>query len=511
MLDSYQSANFKSDNITIDNILPKLLVSPPQSPSNSITDQHYDNTIRKQLEYVRSIPLPVFLQKTSSEKTALDVINPTLNTVPYTFVILANITYFSKRIEETELMYFWNKISSYLDLFDARQIRYLGEEFSSIIDAFINLSRQNDQSEHAIISIREALLRIDPSGAVLTPNHVKLTKLALESRKYHAIGQFLERVILYVPNSDNLPKPKYICSLSLSAVAYISADASLAMKLKYIDVLEYFLNCGIACLGCRKWESALKHFECAITFPTKDVVSKPMVEAYKKWILTGLISMGKRPNLPRSTSTTVSRIYHVLAKPYESLALIFENGTASRLKSEAEFGQRIWARDCNKGLVAQVLASYQKLQIRNLANIYSKISVSEVQNQTISAETGSKLSTVAEVESLVLNMIERGDLSATISSSPDGSSILSFSPTGPILSEAQMQQEIASTISRVQDISREISLTDRNLTYNPSFVRYLQRNKLGYKQRIGDTEGHVADYTMSWDVDVEDEDIMGVY
>lgn len=235
-----------------------------------------------------------------------------------------------------------------------------------------------------------------------------------------------------------------------------------------------------------------------------------MVEAYKKWVLTGLILMGKRPNIPRSTNTTVSRIYHVLAKPYESLALIFENGTASRLKSEAEFGRRLWARDCNQGLIAQVLASYQKLQIRNLGKIYSKISILDVQNQTTSAETGCKLSTVAEVESLVLNMISEGDLFATTSSS-GGSSILTFSPSGPILSESQIQQELVSTISRVQDISREISLTDRNLTYNPSFVRYLQRNKLGYKQRIGDMEGHGADYGMNWDVDVDDEDIMGGY
>lgn len=34
----------------------------------------------------------------------------------------------------------WEKISGFLETFDARQIRYLGQEFMTIVDAAANLS-----------------------------------------------------------------------------------------------------------------------------------------------------------------------------------------------------------------------------------------------------------------------------------------------------------------------------------------------------------------------------------
>ena len=73
----------------------------------------------------------------------------------------------------------------------------------------------------------------------------------------------------------------------------------------------------------------------------------------------GVLLEGKALPLPKTTSNAAAKSFHVIAKPYESLAQIFETATASRLKSEFEVGTQLWLNDCNKGLVQQVIAAFK--------------------------------------------------------------------------------------------------------------------------------------------------------
>ncbi|KAI1003777.1 hypothetical protein K3495_g4428 [Podosphaera aphanis] len=494
----------------MDGVLNKLLSFPPHPPPpSSLTDQNYDEGIKEQINAVQKIPNLVLLQEKFGGEHALDVINPGVNTVPYTYILLANLTAVSNRTKGADINKILEKMTNYLQHFDPRQIRYLGNEFRSIVESYLNYAASFNYSAMAVDIVSKALLRLDPAGTVLTSSHLKVIKLVLENRCYDAFSPFRDNIILYIPDSNDLPNPKYPCSLNLNPASYISTSSGLTTKLTHVSILEYFLYSGMACLGARKWENALKFFECAITYPAKDAVSKLMVEAYKKWVLTSLLHRGKVPELPKTIAASTTRVFHVLAKPYECLAFTFENDTASELKSEAEAALDIWLKDCNKGLVLQVLASYQKFQIRNLAAIYSKISIPEVHEKTYSAETGEKLSSVSEVERLVLEMINQGELDATLSSSTQGPSILTFSLTGPIMTEAQIQKELATSLSRIRYITQGIKFTDRHLTHDDEYIKYLQRQKKKAKQ--GQTDGSQSESAMNWNDVVEDEDIMGVY
>jgi COP9 signalosome complex subunit 3 len=208
--------------------------------------------------------------------------------------------------------------------------------------------------------------------------------------------------------------------------------------------------------------------------------------------------------LPKSTSAGPSKNYHTLAKPYETLAQIFESGTASRLKSEADAGASLWRNDSNTGLVLQVLAAYQRFQIRDLANVYSKISIPELVGLTTSAETGYKLPTPQAGESLVQTMIQRGDLNATLSRPPTGPSILTFSPSGTALTEPEMQRELAASTSRIQALTKEIKQTDRMLTHDKDYIKFVQKLK---KNKAAAEEGPASE----WNEIGEDEDIMAMY
>lgn len=256
--------------------------------------------------------------------------------------------------------------------------------------------------------------------------------------------------------------------------------------------------------------------ESAVTYPAKEgSVSKVMLEAYKKWVLVGLLLEGKLLPLPKTTSSTAAKCYHVMAKPYETLAQIFENGTASRLKVEADAATAIWRDDYNAGLVLHVLAAYQKFQIRGLANVYSKISIPEVVSHTTSAETGNKLPSSQAGETLVRdNMIANHELHATIS--PPGSNplILTFSPKGQVLTEREMQTELATSADRIKVLTKEVKETDRMLTHDKEYIRHVQKQKKNIK--VGTSHDvELGDNPMQWvdpDVDgLDDEDIMGPY
>jgi COP9 signalosome complex subunit 3 len=349
---------------------------------------------------------------------------------------------------------------------------------------------------------------------MLTTHHLRLAKLALDSRNYADATQVLEKFILYVPGASTVTKPKHPCEMTLSPVSYITHAAKLTGKIKYIEILEYFLYSGMVFIGLRNWETALQCLESAVTYPAKEgSVSKVMLDAYKKWILVGLLLEGKLLPLPKTTSNSAARCYHVMAKPYETFAQIFENGSASRLKAEAEAASAIWRDDHNEGLVVHVLAAYQKFQIRALANVYSKISIPEIVSQTTSAETGIKLPSAQAGEALIRSMIQLGELHARLSPpTTSGPSILTFSPTGQVLTEHEMQRELTTSAERIKSLTKEVKQTDRMLTHDKEYIKHVQKQKKNTKGGAQSSSHEYADTGMEWDDGadaLEDEDIMG--
>ncbi|CZT06595.1 hypothetical protein WAI453_005979 [Rhynchosporium graminicola] len=493
----------------MEDLLSKLHSFPPlPAPRIPLSDQQYDEGIKSQIEAVKKISDAKMMQPTAGGENMLQVIDPAFNTVPYAFCLVANVQATSKNTAKSVNMdILWSKMVQFLQVFDARQIRYLGDELNYIIKSVADFARSSRQPHLAVAPIRNAILRLDPSGSMLTANHLTLVKLAMESRRYVDAAPALKKFILYVPGYSALPKPKYLCDMSLSPAAYITPATKLNTKLKYQDILEYFLYSGMVHIGLVDWENAFHCLESAVTYPSKDSSpSKIMVEAYKKWILVGLLKEGQYLPLPKSTSPGPGKSYHTLAKPYEALAQIFESGTASRVKSEIEAGTTWWRNDGNTGLILQVQSAFQRFAIRDLGDVYSKISIPEVFSQTTSAETGYKLQNLQAGEALVQQMIQRGDLHATLSHPPTGPAILTFSPSGAALSERQMQSELAAATARIQDLTKEIKQTDRMVTYDKEYVKFMQKIKKSKEQHPEqDAPG------AGWNESLDDEDIMSMY
>ena len=351
---------------------------------------------------------------------------------------------------------------------------------------------------------------MNPSGSVLTGIHLSLVRLAIDTKLYSAVAAIVEKPILYYPNTKDQPKPKYICDLSLSHAAYITVSSGLAVKLKSFDVAEYFWMSAIIMIGLSRWEDALDCLESAMTYPAKDgAVSKVMVESYKKWVLVSVLSEGQALPLPKTITSTASKSFRAIGKPYEAVAQIFETGTASRLKAECDHARGVWESDCNVGLILNILNAYQRFQIRNLGKVYSKISIPELLNLTMSAETGAKLPGPVEMERLVRDMIQDGSLKATLSNGPGQSAVLTFDNKGPVLSEAKMQAEFAAASRRISAVTQDIKRTDHMLTHEKEYIAHVKKQKASQSKFSTTDQGIGSD--MDWNAMDEEELMTGVF
>ncbi|EDN92309.1 hypothetical protein SS1G_08172 [Sclerotinia sclerotiorum 1980 UF-70] len=416
----------------MDNFLSRMLLFPPHpAPLVPLSDSQYDAGITSQIETLKKTSEKTLLQSTAGGESPLDVINPSLNTVPYIYILNAHIAAAYKNEKGINIDNLWDKATSFLHSFDPRQIRYLGEELQDIMSFVAEVASQQHQS-------------------------------------------------------------------------YVTIKSSLTTKLKPLDVLEYFYYSGSIYIGLHKWDAALEMLENAITYPVNEGgVSLVMVEAYKKWLLVGILQYGRVLQLPKTTSAPAAKAYHIIAKPYEAVASIFETGSAARLKSEAEFGRQLWTDDGNFGLMYCVLCAYQKFQIRNLTNVYSKIGAADIMSLTTSAETGVKLTSIKQIEDLIQSMIADGTLPATMIRDQSGHAVLAFSPTGPVLSETQVQIDLVASTRRIQSLAKQIKVTDRVLTHDKRYLDSAQRAKSKAKK-----VGGVTMDPMDWNTVIEDEDIM---
>src|SRR5690606_32985735 len=83
----------------------------------------------------------------------------------------------------------------------------------------------------------------------------------------------------------------------------------------------------------------------------------------------------------------------------------FAEEDATGLREHRKRDKAKFSTDGNLRLVDEVIASFQKWQIVRLGDLYSRISVREIRLLTQSAVTGASLTTDAEVEALISDMI----------------------------------------------------------------------------------------------------------
>ncbi|KAH8670991.1 COP9 signalosome complex subunit 3 [Xylariales sp. PMI_506] len=466
-------------------------------PSTSLNDDDYDRAAQTHLVKLSKLLKEPTQPLRSFGVDLLQALDPEVHSLSYLAIL--HTLCIPGLAGPRELLL--EKLVVFLLSFDARQLRYAGTHLLELLN--LVGGGQLLPPSVAVEAIATAILRLDPTGSVLTSTHINLAKLAYNSGKIKPALEVIDKNIVFYPGMSNHKVPELYCDMSLSPSVYISRDSGLTTNLKTSAILEYDLLCGMMHCTERDWAKASAAFERVVTYPSRDQgASKIMSEAFKKWALVNLLEKGKYTAPPSYTGAGALKVYNILGKLYKDLAALFETENAAELKEMVDKHTKEWLDDGNIGLVQEVLAAYQEWQIINLQHIYSKISIHEIRLQTRSAQTGQILPKDEDVETLIQNMIISGALKGVIEKNDNGATFLTFLPSFADLSEAEFAKEISGTAERLKNLQAIFQATNERLGTSKEYIKHLVR-----EQRRGDKDA--ANSALGFESQVDDEDLMG--
>jgi COP9 signalosome complex subunit 3 len=139
------------------------------------------------------------------------------------------------------------------------------------------------------------MLRLDPATETLTSAHRMFTHLCLLSKSYREALPILDNDIYHFPTYVTpalVSKLPYPCANHEFSSAYITSSSGHSRKLNHRKTLEYYLYAAMIYMCLKNWERALFFLEACITFPTQNIASMIQVEAYRKYLLVGILHDG---------------------------------------------------------------------------------------------------------------------------------------------------------------------------------------------------------------------------
>ena len=149
----------------------------------------------------------------------------------------------------------------------------------------------------AIVPVRTAILRLDPTASCFTSTHLLFARLCLQAKAFREALPVLDCDIYHFPSALEKSSLVHLCPLPSSdhdsSAGYITTSSGLSDRLYYQDHLTYFLYGAMLYLAMKEWNRALLFLEIVIMSPSNSTASMIQVEAYKKWVLVGLLLKGR--------------------------------------------------------------------------------------------------------------------------------------------------------------------------------------------------------------------------
>ncbi|KAK9859984.1 hypothetical protein MYU51_010141 [Penicillium brevicompactum] len=437
------------------------LLSASAHLHNPMASEEYDRRIRELVDYLKKLLSTKTLDSSANDESSLDHLDPSADSIAYLYVLGAQIQRAQERsgnpypADIRPAGKLWTRAAQFLTKFDRVQ-PLLGAKL-----------------------VRDAMIRLDPSATVFTSNHVLLVKLCLQAKAYSYALPILNKHICHFPT---LPEPSTseqskICADNASSVSFITSASGFSSKLSYQDYLRYFLYGGMIYMALKEWRSALHFLGAAVSMPVTSSVSLIMVEAYKKWILVGLLEKGKLCSPPSITTPHVVKLYQSLARPYVSLAQAFERGDMKRLRGEVDAAMEIWYMDNNFGLVTQVVDAFFRQTVVKLGKTFAALTVADLAKQ-IFPSPAEKTVTESDVSSLIMS----GALDASLVQKQDPTelSILRFSTSlsFPRLShELDIQSHLKKERLLMENLVRNLEEINNAIGMSEECLDNLQRGQ----------------------------------
>lgn len=325
-------------------------------------------------------------------------------------------------------------IVEFINSCSAEQIRLAPEKFISVCKSFKDKVMQLQVPIQGIVPLRTAIRKLQASSEQLTTLHSDYLLLCLLAKCYKAGLSILDDDIFEVD------QPR--------------------------DLFLYCYYGGMINIGLKRYRKAWECLHNVITAPMT-TLNAIAVEAYKKYILVSIILSGQVPLFPKYTSSTAQRNLKSHTQPYVDLANCYATGTFSELEGCIQTNLEKFQSDSNLGLVKQVLSSLYKRNIQRLTQTYLTLSLQDIAN-------AAQLKTPREAEMHVLQMIQDGEIFATINQK-DG--MVSFHEDPEQYKTCGMIEHIDSSIHRLMALSKKLGSLDEHMSCDPAYLTRIGKER----------------------------------
>ncbi|KAF2402305.1 hypothetical protein EJ06DRAFT_507035 [Trichodelitschia bisporula] len=482
--------------------LASLLLEFPPQDVEQLTPEEYEARITAFVASLREYG-PQRAAAVDAEQDLLKILDPSINSIAYLFVLSCRA---SRRTLKARLFdsTFWDRAAEFLRTFDPVQVRYAGTDLRNLLEVVASLAMQSQSPAAAVLPLRDAIFRLDPSSGTFTSNHVLFLQLCISSRCFNESLPILESVIHSFPTATPLQiDGPYPCSDHHDSSGYITLQSGLTAPITVSDVQDYYSMGALIYIGLHQWYEAAMFLEHVLATPSQGAVSGLMVEAYQRWVLISCIYYGEAKELSTKLyQPNLIRTLKACSKAYDHLAEVVQSRNASRLQAEILAGLQKWHEDGNLGLVQELKTSLPLFAVINLRCTYAALPITAV-------ATLLNLTPDAATE-FVEDVIEAGHINAVLEF-PDAASsgpVLRFfhdTCGGPLVTtEDQLVAQLTQQTSRTVQIAKHVRAANHRIMLRNDYIDS-QRRRAKQKQE----EVPTAEVEMGWDpTAVPDEDIM---
>uniref|UniRef100_A0A061R588 COP9 signalosome complex subunit 3 n=1 Tax=Tetraselmis sp. GSL018 TaxID=582737 RepID=A0A061R588_9CHLO len=258
---------------------------------------------------------------------------------------------------------------------------------ASAPSAFTDLGRRlkdwavkTSQPKLAILPLRSAILKLQPTPEHLTPLHADFFQVCLLAKCYHAAVPILEQPIYNVAADVLSTTPR--------------------------DFMLYAYYGGLLQIGRKEYGAAMEMLLHAVTTPAT-TVSAIAVAAYQKYALVHLVDRGTAPVLPKRTPSIVGRYIKTELKAYQELINAFTSGNVQSLERAASAFKQAFDADGNWGLIRLCLETLRRRKINRLTHTHLTLSLQGIAEAC-------DLDSPEVAEDYILQMVGKGEIFASI-------------------------------------------------------------------------------------------------
>ncbi len=450
-------------------------------PDKTLSAKQYDaqaHAFVQKLDKADKADKATFTRASGGKGNILDLLDPAVNTLPYLYALVAQSDSAGKdRSRHEEVL---QRATIFFATFDAVQVRYASHIWERLLNYVLDMYPKLGLVDFT--PIVTAMLRLDPACSTFTCAHLHLLHLCLQAGTPSQALPVLDKNITAFPQTPikNVPDEN-LSDPNLQSNTFITAKSGFVLaSIKPEHVIEYYLLGAFIYIGHRNFARARQFLEYILLTPTTNgSCSVLQVEAYKKWLLLGLLAQGKAYPLPRTHNAAVFKSLKAVSKAYETLVENFEKRAWAKFHAEVELGGQTWTDDGNARLVKEVGDALYRYRVLDLQKTYAALPVSRVATLLQASPS--------DTSALLNSMLQLGYINASISEPSSADPVLHFHDTdAPAPAPTSSDDSLEAQTQRIQTLIAAIRDADRRLQLTKEYVEAQKRAKRGGAGPDGD-------------------------